>query len=140
MRTRADTFYTDIAIRHHTLAADEPASVGGEDLGPTPYDYLLAGTRSLHLDDPPDVRGAARGWPLEEARVRLRHARVHANDCEECEVDDVRLDHVDREVELVGPLDAEQRARLMEIADRCPVHRTLERGVRVATRERATSA
>ena len=134
-RTRSGTFYTDIAIREHSLVADEPTSVGGEDLGPTPYDYLLAGLgacTSMTLQ----MYAGRKEWPLEEARVRLRHRRLHKDDQDACDADgNCRLDVVDREVELIGDLDGEQRARLMEIADRCPVHRTLEAGVRVETTE-----
>lgn len=135
-RTRRGSFYTDIAIRHHALVADEPATVGGEDLGPTPYDYLLAGLgacTSMTLQ----MYAGRKEWPLEEARVRLRHRRRHKSDLDACdEHDDCRMDVVDREIELIGDLDADQRARLMEIADRCPVHRTLEAGVDVESREK----
>ena len=133
--TGAGTFYTEIGVRAHELVADEPKSVGGEDLGPTPYDYLLAGLgacTSMTLQ----MYAGRKGWPLDEARVRLRHRRLHGDDRDACEEDDhCRIDVLDREVELVGPLDATQRARLMEIADRCPVHRTLEAGVNVHTKE-----
>jgi putative redox protein len=134
-RTRHGTFYTDIVIRDHALVADEPASLGGDDLGPTPYDYLMAGLGSC-TSMTLQMYAGRKGWPLEEARVRLRHSRIHAEDCAECEVEERRLDHMDREVELIGPLDEAQRARLLEIADRCPVHRTLERGVRIETSAR----
>ncbi|MDH3271248.1 MAG: bifunctional alpha/beta hydrolase/OsmC family protein, partial [Gemmatimonadota bacterium] len=134
-RTRSGTFLTDIAIGRHTLVADEPVSVGGQGAGPTPYDYLLAGLgacTSMTLQ----MYAGRKEWPLEEVRVRLRHRRLHKKDCTECDEDDGRLDVVDREVELLGPLDDAQRGRLMEIADRCPVHRTLDAGVRVKTTER----
>lgn len=133
-RTEAGTFYTDIAIRHHSLVADEPKSVGGDDLGPTPYDYLLAGLGSC-TSMTLQMYAGRKEWPLAEARVRLKHRRMHAKDCETCTDEDPRLDIIDREVELIGPLDAEQRARLLEIADRCPVHRTLEAGIRIETSE-----
>lgn len=134
-RTGEGTFHTDIAVRQHILVADEPSSVGGEDAGPTPYDYLIAGLgacTSMTLQ----MYAGRKEWPLEEARVSLKHRRVHAEDCKNCEAEE-RLDVVDREIELVGPLDDEQRARLMEIADRCPVHRTLEAGVRVETTQKS---
>lgn len=135
-RTRAGAFYTDVSIRRHHLVADEPSSVGGEDAGPTPYDYVIAGLGACTSMTLQMYAGRKR-WPLEEVRVRLAHRRVHAEDCEECDDgSDARLDVVDREIELCGPLDGEQRARLMEIADRCPVHRTLDAGVRIETVER----
>lgn len=133
-RSRLGTFRTDIRVRQHTLVADEPVSVGGEDTGPTPYDLLLAGLgacTSITLE----MYAGRKGWPLEQARVRLKHSKIHKMDREASEDADEQLDVVDREVELVGPLDEAQRARLMEIADRCPVHRTLEAGVRVRTVE-----
>ena len=132
-RTGASGFRTDVVVRRHHLVADEPVSVGGGDEGPTPYDYLVAGlgactsmTLRMYAD--------RKEWPLDEVRVRLKHGKIHRSDEEDC-VDgrEARLDRIHREIELVGDLDDEQRARLMEIADRCPVHRTLERGVVVET-------
>jgi len=131
-RTGTGTFRTDVQVRAHTMVADEPASVGGEDSGPTPYEYVLAALgacTSMTLQ----MYAGRKGWPLEEARVRLSHRRVHAKDCEACDENDDRLDEIAREVELIGPLDDEQNARLMEIADRCPVHRTLDAGIRIRT-------
>lgn len=136
-RTRSATFHTDVAIRNHTLVADEPVSVGGEDAGPTPYDYVVAGLgacTSMTLQ----MYAGRKEWPLEEVRVRLKHRKIHAEDCEkDCDDGEERLDIIDREIELLGSLDDDQRARLMEIADRCPVHRTLDAGVLVKTTERA---
>jgi putative redox protein len=134
-RTRTGTFYTDIAIREHSLVGDEPKSVGGEDLGPTPYDYLLAGLGSC-TSMTLQMYAGRKEWPLEEAVVRLRHKKVHAQDSADPDGSHPRLDHIEREVELIGPLDDAQRARLFEIADRCPVHRTLERGAHVHTAAR----
>ncbi len=133
-RSHLGTFRTDIRVRQHALVADEPVSVGGEDTGPTPYDLLLAGLgacTSITLE----MYAGRKGWPLEQARVRLKHSKIHKMDREASGDADEQLDVVDREVELIGPLDEAQRARLMEIADRCPVHRTLEAGVRVRTVE-----
>jgi uncharacterized OsmC-like protein/alpha-beta hydrolase superfamily lysophospholipase len=132
-RTGPEGYRTDLKTGHHSLVADEPRALGGEDAGPSPYDLVLAGlgactsmTLRMYAD--------RKEWPLDEVRVRLKHTRLHKKDEERAEDDgDARLDHVHREVELVGDLDGEQRARLLEIAERCPVHRTLEAGVRVET-------
>jgi uncharacterized OsmC-like protein/fermentation-respiration switch protein FrsA (DUF1100 family) len=129
-RTAAGAFRTEILARGHSIIADEPAAVGGENLGPTPYDLLAAAlgacttmTLRMYAD--------RKKWPLEESVVRLQHSRIHAEDEEQLDDGDARLDRLDREVTLVGPLDDQQRARLLEIADRCPVHRTLSAGVRI---------
>lgn len=123
-------FTTVIGAAGHVLLADEPASVGGEDAGPSPYDLLLSG---LGACTAMTLRMYAKhkDWPLLGARVRLRHGKVHARDCDEVESSTGRIDVIDRELELIGPLDEEQRTRLMEIADKCPVHRTLHAEVLV---------
>jgi putative redox protein len=131
-RTLAGAFRTDVAVRHHALVADEPEAVGGEDLGPTPYDLLsaaLGACTSMTLQ----MYAGRKGWPLEEAQVRLQHRRVHGEDEARCADAEPRLDRLDREVTLRGPLDDGQRQRLLEIADRCPVHRTLDAGVKIST-------
>lgn len=133
VETPARGFAQTVTVGAHRLTADEPLAAGGTDTGPSPYDYLLI---ALGACTSMTVRLYARrkGWPLERVAVRLRHSKVHARDCAECEKSGARLDHVDREVELSGPLDDEQRARLLEIAERCPVHRTLSAGVVIETR------
>jgi uncharacterized OsmC-like protein/fermentation-respiration switch protein FrsA (DUF1100 family) len=132
VRTAAGAFRTEILARGHALIADEPAAVGGENLGPTPYDLLAAAlgactTMTLR------IYADRKKWPLEEAVVRLRHSRIHAEDEEQVEDGDARLDRLERELTLIGPLDDDQRARLLEIAGRCPVHRTLSAGVQIET-------
>jgi uncharacterized OsmC-like protein len=123
--TRADGFRHSIRARQHTLTADEPASLGGTDQGPTPYDLLLAALGSCTAMT---VRMYAnrRGWPLEDVAVRLVHDRIHARDCEHCETQEGMLDHITLAIEMTGALTPEQRARLLDIAHRCPVHKTLK--------------
>ena len=127
-------FALDLYSDDHHFTADEPSSVGGANSGPDPYELLLG---SLGACTAMTLRMYARrkGWPLENARVRLSHAREHESDCEGCEDEPRRLDVLTREVSLMGDLDADQRASLMRIADRCPVHRTLEGEIEVRTVE-----
>jgi putative redox protein len=128
--TGARGYRTDVGVRGHAFLADEPATVGGADSGPTPYDYLLgalgactAMTLRMYAD--------RKGWPLEDAVVRLRDARSHAADCETCETQAVGIRRIERQIELTGPLSDAQRQRLLAIADRCPIKQTLERGLRI---------
>jgi putative redox protein len=126
----AKAFRQEVRVGRHALVGDEPLAAGGADAGPTPYDLLLAalGTcTSMTLG----LYARRKGWPLDRVRVELRHSRVHAEDCENCDTRNAMIDRIDRAVELVGALDSAQRARLMEIADRCPVHRTLSSGFQI---------
>lgn len=129
--TGAGTYTQQIAAGNHRLLADEPRPVG-DDAGPTPYDLLLA---ALGACTSMTVRMYAnrKGWPLERVRVTLRHSRIHAQDCAECETTQGWIDHIDRDVELAGDLDDIQRRRLVHIAERCPVHQTLMSKVDIAT-------
>ena len=109
----------------HPLVADEPLDLGGSDTGPTPYDLLLAAlgactsmTLRLYAD--------RKGWPLTGTVVRLRHQRIHAQDCKNCETQNGRIDRIERELHLEGNLEESQKQRLMDIAKRCPVAQTLE--------------
>lgn len=126
-------FAQEVAVGGHRLTADEPAAVGGTDTGPGPYDLLLAALGSC-TSMTVGLYARRKQWPLEAVRVRLRHAKVHAADCEDCETKVGMLDRIERDVELVGPLDAEQRARLLDIANKCPVHRTLTSEIVIRTR------
>jgi len=126
-------FANRISTSRHTLRADEPVSVGGTDTGPTPYELLLA---SLGACTSMTLRMYAqhKGIELERIAVRLKHAKIHAADCESCESTEGRVDRIERELELTGDLTEEQRQRMLEIADRCPVHRTLVGEKEIVTR------
>jgi uncharacterized OsmC-like protein len=128
--TTGEGLRTEVEAGGHTVVADEPENLGGTDNGPTPYDYLLAalgGCTAMTLR----MYADRKGWPLESVTVRLSQDRIHAKDCGECETEEGRIDRIGREIELGGPLDEKQRRRLMEVADMCPVHRTLKREVLV---------
>jgi putative redox protein len=131
-RTRAGELTTALQAGPHEWLADEPAAVGGAELGPSPYDLLsaaLASCTSMTLQ----LYARRKGFELDEARVRVRHARIHAEDCADCETKGGRIDEFRREVQLLGKLDAATRERLLEIADRCPVHRSLTNETRIVT-------
>jgi uncharacterized OsmC-like protein/pimeloyl-ACP methyl ester carboxylesterase len=132
--TRRGRLQQEVRIGRHRLLADEPASVGGLDSGPSPYDLLLA---SLGACTSMTLRLYAerKSLPLDRVIVRLSHSRVHAADCETCESKEGMLDRIERAITLEGELDDGQRGRLLEIADKCPVHRTLTSEIEIRTRE-----
>ena len=134
-RTGTEGYRTEIFAGGYSLIADEPENYGGEGLGPSPYDLLQA---SLGACTTMTLQMYARRkqWPLQSAVVRLRHEKIHAKDCEDCEEKNGKIDRFEREVELEGDLSTEQRRRLLEIAERCPVHKTLHGEVEVRTRLR----
>jgi uncharacterized OsmC-like protein/alpha/beta superfamily hydrolase len=125
-------YRTNITINGHKIVADEPQEMGGTDLGPTPYDLLLS---SLGACTAITLRMYAdrKNWPLENIDIALTHNKIHAKDCENSETKTGQVDHITREINLTGSLDKEQQARLLEIADRCPVHRTLQNEIVVKT-------
>jgi putative redox protein len=134
--TRRGLFQQDIISGTHHLIADEPVSAGGLDSGPGPYDLLLAAlgactsmTLRLYAD--------RKQLPLTRVQVRLRHDKIYATDCAECETKEGMIDRIERVITLEGDLNAEQRARLMDIADKCPVHRTLKSEIDIRTVEEA---
>jgi len=131
VRGEARGFYQEITSGRHRLVADEPIAVGGTDLGPGPYDLMLAALGSC-MSMTIALYARAKQWPLETVVIRLRHSRVYAKDCAECVIrDDTLLDRIDTEVKLTGPLTAEQERKLMEVAHRCPVHRTLKSEINI---------
>ena len=125
-------YATDIEVRGHQLVADEPLDASGTDQGPIPYDLLLA---SLNACTTMTLRMYAdrKQWPLESVTVESSHDRIHARDCAECESSGGWVDRIERRIDLRGALDEPQRQRLLEIAVRCPVHRTLHSEVIVKT-------
>ena len=132
VRGGAAAFAQDIRSGHHRLRADEPVSSGGTDTGPGPYDLLLAALGSCSSMTM-KLYAARKGWPLEGVIITLDHERRHVDDCRGCEGDTRRLDHIDKDIALEGDLSGEQRDRLIEIADKCPVHRTLQSEIRITT-------
>jgi uncharacterized OsmC-like protein/pimeloyl-ACP methyl ester carboxylesterase len=131
-RCDAQGFRTDVRLNGHSLVTDEPESAGGTNLGPSPYDLLsaaLAACTSITLQ----VYARHKQLPLTSATVRVRHGKIHASDCETCETRDGKIDRFERVLELEGALSADQRQRLLEIANKCPVHRTLESEMQVET-------
>ena len=133
VRGGADNFKQDIIVGKRHLVADEPVRAGGGDAGPDPYDYLLT---SLGACTSMTVGFYARRnkIPLENITVSLWHSRIYATDCEECETREGMVDRIDVEIELSGSLTAEQHAKLMDIAAKCPVHRTLTSEINIRLR------
>ena len=125
VRGKADRFYQEVVSGKHHLQADEPVSYGGQDAAPGPYDYLLI---ALGVCTSMTIGFHARRKqiPLEDITVSLRHSRIHAKDCEDCETKAGMLDRIDVQIQLSGPLTAEHHAQLMAVAAKCPVHRTLK--------------
>ena len=129
----ASGFAQRIEVGAHSFTADEPASDGGTDTGPNPYDLLLAALGSC-TSMTVALYARRKQWALQSVTVRLQHSKVHAADCESCETKDGRIDRIEREIELDGALEQYQRDRLLEIANKCPVHRTLTSKIDIRTR------
>ena len=132
-RTGKKGFHTEIVANGHSLVADEPIPVGGANTGPTPYELLVSAlgactgmTLRMYAD--------RKNLPLDAVTVRLRHQKIHAEDCADCEDEKSKIDFIEREIELQGDLDLASRRKLLEIADKCPVHRTLESRTKIESR------
>ena len=136
VRTGKTGYQTEIMTKRHRLLADEPLPSGGSDSGPTPYDLLVAALGSCTSMT---IRMYAdrKKWPIEEVIVRLKHSKIHAEDCQDCETKEGKIDRIEREIEPVGPLTEEQRKRLLEIANKCPVHRTLDSETEIVSKLRS---
>ena len=133
VRGSARSFRQEVVVGKHSLVADEPVSAGGGDAGPNPYDYLLTAL-GVCTSMTVGLYARRKQFPLENITVSLRHSRIYANDCEECETKEGMLDRIDVEIELTGPLSTEQHDKLMEIAAKCPVHRTLTSEINIRLR------
>jgi putative redox protein len=126
-------FAQEVEAGSHEVYADEPVSFGGTDSGPSPYDLLLAALGSC-TSMTIGFYARKRRWPLEKITVSLRHSRIHATDCEECETKEGKIDRIELDIQLTGSLTDEQRAKLMEVAGRCPVHQTLTSEINIKIR------
>ncbi|MCV7300736.1 OsmC family protein [Mycobacterium barrassiae] len=127
----AGTYTQRITAGNHELVADEPRPVG-DDMGPTPYDLLLAALGSC-TSMTVRMYAKRKEWPLDQVRVTLQHSRIHTEDCADCETRVGLVNHIDLDLEFIGDLDEEQRQRLLLIAGRCPVHQTLTSEVHITT-------
>jgi putative redox protein len=127
-------YVQDVTVGPHVFRTDEPGELGGTDAGPNPYELILAALGSCTAITV-QMQAERRKWPLESVHVRLSHARVHAQDCAQCDVKAATLDRVELEITLKGELSDEQRHRLLDVARHCPVHRTLVAGIQVVVRE-----
>jgi putative redox protein len=130
VRGGAEGFTQEISAGRHHLVADEPVAVGGSDRGAGPYELLLGALGSC-MSMTIALYARRKIFPLHHVVIRLSHSRIHESDCENCMTQDVRLDHIEIHLELTGALSEEQRAKLIEIAHKCPVHRTLTAGINI---------
>ena len=133
VRGSATGFAQEILAGPHRMTADEPKSAGGTDTGPSPYDFLLAALGAC-TSMTVGMYARRKGWQLEEVTVNLRHSKIHVSDCADCETKEVMLDRIELDIHFVGKLTAEQRTKLLEIANKCPVHRTLTSKIDIETR------
>jgi len=129
----ASGFSQQILAGAHALTADEPVEGGGADIGPSPYELLLAALGAC-TSMTVGMYARRKAWPLESVTVRLRHSRIHATDCADCETKEGMLDRIERDVQFIGALTTEQRDKLLEISNKCPVHRTLSSEIDIQTR------
>jgi uncharacterized OsmC-like protein len=130
---RGTGFAQEIAVGPHHLTVDEPVSVGGTNRGPSPYDFILAALGAC-TSMTVGMYARRKGWPLEDVTINLRHSRIHSSDCDECETKEGMLDRIELDIHFDGLLSDEQRSKLLEIANKCPVHRTLTSEIYIATR------
>jgi len=135
VRGNAAGFAQRVQAGTHHFSTDEPIESGGKDTGPSPYDLLLAALGSC-TSMTIGLYARRKNWPLQEVVVSVWHSKIHAADCAECETREGRIDRIEREIQLIGSLTSEQRSKLMEMADKCPVHRTLTSEINISTKEK----
>lgn len=133
VRGDAKGFAQKIDIGPYHIDADEPVSYGGTDSGPSPYDFIL-GALGACTSMTIGLYARKRSWPVDKITVSLRHSKIHAKDCDDCETKEGRIDRVEMEIHLEGALTDEQRAKLMEVAGKCPIHQTLTHEINIKTR------
>ena len=133
VRGDSSGFAQEIETGAHRLTADEPIEVGGKDTGPSPYDLLLAALGSC-TSMTISLYARTKKWPLESVTIHLRHSKIHAADCRDCETKIGKIDRIEREIHLTGNLQPDQQKKLLEIADKCPVHRTLQSEIEIVTK------
>jgi|SRR5215468_10862279 len=133
VRGDAKGFAQKIDIGPYHIDADEPVSYGGTDSGPSPYDLIL-GALGACTSMTIGLYARKRSWPVDKITVSLRHSKIHAKDCDDCETKEGRIDRVEMEIHLEGALTDEQRAKLMEVAGKCPIHQTLTHEINIKTR------
>ena len=128
-----DYFTTQMKVGSHYMIADEPTEYGGNDFGPSPYELVSAGLSACTVMTI-QMYARRKGWAIDNVEVHTSYSKSHAVDCENCEDDTSKIDTFQREIRLTGNLDEKQRAKIMEIADKCPVHRTLHSETQILTK------
>ncbi len=128
-----DGFTTAMKVGNHYMSADEPVSFGGNDFGPSPYEFVSAGLSACTVMTV-QMYVRRKGWPLKNIEVHTSYGKSHAEDCEDCESDSAKIDTFNREIKLTGDLDEKQITRILQIADKCPVHKTLHSETQVRTK------
>ena len=127
-----DGFTTQMKVGNHYILADEPENFGGNDFGPSPYELVSAGLSACTVMTL-QMYAKRKGWPLENVEVHTSYSKTHAKDCEDCESNSAKIDTFHRELKIIGTLDQKQKERLIQIADKCPVHKTLHSETQVIT-------